>query len=105
IVVMKDGAIEQLGTPSEVYLQPAPPFVAAFVGKPNLLPAQANGTRAIRVGAQSLHCDVDWSDYKGTRGLRLFFRPEDVLVRGVNGTTPNAVPATVEKVEFLGAFS
>jgi len=105
IVVMKDGAIEQLGTPSDVYLQPATPFVADFVGKTNLLPAQADGARAIRVGAQSFQCEVDWSDYKGTRGLRLFFRPEDVVVRDVNGTTPNAVPAIVERIEFLGAFS
>jgi iron(III) transport system ATP-binding protein len=37
--------------------------------------------------------------------LRLFFRPEDVLVRGVNGATPNSAAALVEKVEFLGAFS
>src|SRR5258706_1157057 len=33
IVVMKDGAIEQIGTPAEVYLQPATPFVADLVGK------------------------------------------------------------------------
>ncbi|MGE5616864.1 MAG: TOBE domain-containing protein, partial [Bacillota bacterium] len=39
------------------------------------------------------------------KALRLFFRPEDVLVRGVNGTTRNSACATVEKVEFLGAFS
>src|SRR5260221_7872873 len=38
IVVMKDGAIEQIGTPSEVYGRPATPFVADFVGKTNLLP-------------------------------------------------------------------
>jgi iron(III) transport system ATP-binding protein len=105
IVVMKEGAIEQVGTPTEVYLEPATPFVADFVGKTNLLPAQAGGPRAIQVGAQRLQCEVDWSDYKGTRGLRLFFRPEDVIVRGVNGSTPNAVSAVVEKIEFLGAFS
>ena len=105
IVVMKDGAIEQIGTPSEVYLRPATPFVADFVGKTNLLAAQPGGTHAIQVGAQKLQCDVDWSEYKGSRGLRLFFRPEDVMVRGVNGGTANALPAVVEKVEFLGAFS
>ena len=105
IVVMKDGTIEQIGTPSEVYLRPATPFVADFVGKTNLLPAQASGASAIQVGAQRLQCDVDWSEYKGTKGLRLFFRPEDVMVRGVNGATPNSAAAVVEKVEFLGAFS
>jgi iron(III) transport system ATP-binding protein len=105
IVVMKDGAIEQLDSPSEVYLRPATPFVADFVGKTNLLPAEASGVRSIRVGAQQFECDVDWGEYKGTRGLRLFFRPEDVIVRGVNGATRNSASAVVEKVEFLGAFS
>ena len=105
IVVMKEGAIEQLGTPSEVYLRPSTPFVADFVGKTNLLPAQASGVRAIQVGAQRFQCDVDWSEYKGTKGLRLFFRPEDVIVRGVNGSTPNSASGVVEKVEFLGAYS
>jgi iron(III) transport system ATP-binding protein len=37
--------------------------------------------------------------------LRLFFRPEDVIVRGVNGSTPNSAAAVVEKIEFLGAYS
>ena len=39
IVVMNHGAIEQIGTPLEVYRNPATPFVADFVGKTNLLPA------------------------------------------------------------------
>jgi iron(III) transport system ATP-binding protein len=38
-------------------------------------------------------------------GLRVFFRPEDVIVRGVGGATPNSAAAVVEKVEFLGAYS
>jgi len=38
-------------------------------------------------------------------GLSVFFRPEDVQVRGVNGSTPNSADAVIEKVEFLGAYS
>jgi len=101
IVVMKEGGIEQIGTPVEVYLDPATPFVADFVGKTNLLPAQAAGEGRVQVGAQSFQCSTD-----GTRGsLRVFFRPESVQVRGVNGSTPNAADAVIEKVEFLGAYS
>jgi iron(III) transport system ATP-binding protein len=101
IVVMKDGGIEQIGTPGEVYLDPATPFVADFVGKTNLLPATAADEGRVQVGAQQLQCDTN-----GTRGsLRVFFRPEAVQVRGVNGTTPNAADATIEKIEFLGAYS
>jgi iron(III) transport system ATP-binding protein len=37
IVVMKDGRIEQSGSPEEIYSKPATPFVATFVGKSNLI--------------------------------------------------------------------
>jgi iron(III) transport system ATP-binding protein len=104
IVVMREGAIEQIGTPSEIYLQPATPFVADFVGKTNLLPAVAIDERRIGVGEQRFECDRDARLGTG-RALRLFFRPEDVLVRGVNGATLNSASAVVEKIEFLGAFS
>ncbi|MEP7067954.1 MAG: putative 2-aminoethylphosphonate ABC transporter ATP-binding protein [Usitatibacter sp.] len=104
IVVMKEGAIEQIGTPSEVYLRPATPFVADFVGKTNLLPAQCSGERRIQVGEQRFECDLDGATASGA-ALRIFFRPEDVVVRGVNGATPNSAAAVVEKVEFLGAYS
>jgi iron(III) transport system ATP-binding protein len=105
IVVMKDGEIEQIGTPSDVYLKPATPFVADFVGKTNLLPATATGERSIRVGEQGFECELDEACRNGGRGLRLFFRPEDVMVRGVDTSTANSAAATVEKIEFLGAFS
>src|SRR5690606_17623325 len=39
IVVMKDGLIDQVGTPDEIYDTPATPFVAQFVGSANFLPA------------------------------------------------------------------
>ena len=104
IVVMKDGAIEQIGSPSEVYLRPATPFVADFVGKTNLLPAQCLGARHIKVGEQRFECDLDGSTANGA-ALRIFFRPEDVLVRGVGGSTPNSAAAVVEKIEYLGAYS
>jgi iron(III) transport system ATP-binding protein len=104
IVVMKDGAIEQVGTPPEVYGRPATPFVADFVGKTNLLPARHADEGHVQVGPQRFACAVDGAASR-EEALRLFFRPEDVVVRGVNGTTPNSAAATVEKVEFLGAFS
>ena len=48
VVVMNQGRIEQVGTPEEIYMQPATPFVSQFVGETNLLPA-ANGAPAIYV--------------------------------------------------------
>jgi iron(III) transport system ATP-binding protein len=104
IVVMKDGNIEQIGTPAEVYGRPATPFVADFVGKTNLLPATRSGRDRVQVGEQRFECPVA-AELANGAALRLFFRPEDVTVRGVNGATPNSAAAVVEKVEFLGAYS
>ena len=47
IVVMNQGVIEQVGTPLEVYREPASPFVADFVGKVNVLPARVAGPRCV----------------------------------------------------------
>jgi len=73
------------------------------VGKTNLLPATPAGASGVQVGPQRFACTVNGA--AGHGNLRLFFRPEDVVVRGVDGATANSATATVEKVEFLGAFS
>ncbi len=104
IVVMKEGAIEQIGTPAEVYANPATPFVADFVGKTNLLPATRSGEDRVLVGEQRFTCPTLDGHAEGA-ALRLFFRPEDVMVRGVGDATPNSAAAVVEKVEYLGAYS
>ncbi|MEM1311475.1 MAG: ABC transporter ATP-binding protein [Cyanobacteria bacterium P01_H01_bin.153] len=44
IAVMKDGDIEQIGTPSEIYDHPKTPFVADFIGDTNLLRGEVNFT-------------------------------------------------------------
>ena len=104
IVVMNHGVIEQIGTPSEVYGAPATPFVADFVGKTNLLPARRAGDSAIQVGAHRFSCEIDEA-LGPDQDLQVFFRPEDVLVRGVDAATPNSASATVGEVEFLGSYS
>ena len=45
IAVMKDGRIEQLGTPEEIYLRPATHFIAGFIGEANLLKGELKGGR------------------------------------------------------------
>ena len=47
VVVMDHGVIEQVGTPEEIYMEPASPFVSRFVGETNLLPA-AEGAVHVR---------------------------------------------------------
>ena len=46
VAVMRNGQIEQIGTPEEVYYQPRTLFVAQFLGRTNLLMSEAHGTEA-----------------------------------------------------------
>ena len=54
IVVMNHGVIEQVGTPMEIYRDPATPFVADFVGKINVLSGRLHPGRDLRIGTQPL---------------------------------------------------
>ncbi|MEO0943748.1 MAG: ABC transporter ATP-binding protein, partial [Pseudomonadota bacterium] len=77
IVVMQSGAIQQIGTPDEIYNNPANTFVAGFIGAPpmNLVDG------AVEDGffkAPGLNVPLQTS-HSGT-GITLGFRPEDCLV-------------------------
>ncbi|WP_424812597.1 ABC transporter ATP-binding protein [Roseococcus sp. YIM B11640] len=49
IALLRDGRVEQLGTPEELYLRPVSSFVASFLGEVNRLPAEIRGGRAVSV--------------------------------------------------------
>ncbi|HVN33692.1 MAG TPA: putative 2-aminoethylphosphonate ABC transporter ATP-binding protein [Casimicrobiaceae bacterium] len=103
IVVMNQGVIEQIGTPTEVYRQPNTAFVADFVGHTNFLPAVVIGTKQVRFGSIDLGCDLDVRPGAG-HDVTLAIRPEDVVVRNVIPSTPNSFSARVAEIEFLGSF-
>lgn len=100
IVVMNHGAIEQVGTPLQVYREPATPFVADFVGRINVLPAVLEAEGRVRTGPTSFRCS-----HAGAPGgaVKLYLRPEDVLARVAPGDD-NVFDATIEKIEFLGSY-
>jgi putative spermidine/putrescine transport system ATP-binding protein len=58
IGVMSNGRLEQLGTPEDVYLRPASPFVARFVGSINELP-NSNGVGKILVRPEDITISED----------------------------------------------
>ena len=84
IVVLKEGYIQQLGTPREVYERPANVFTARFVGQTNLFPGRVTtvGDREIRLDVLGLRrvlrkpsFDVDIN-----QSLHVLLRPEDIRV-------------------------
>jgi sulfate transport system ATP-binding protein len=78
IVVMDHGRIEQVGTPEEVYMQPASAFVADFVGESNRVPVQVTGGRVLLAGQDS---GVPATDHPTDGAVELHFRPHDVALR------------------------
>jgi len=103
IVVMNQGVIEQVGTPTEVYRRPASAFVADFVGTTNFLPAVVVGPGRVRFGEIELACELDVRPGPG-HDVTVAIRPEDVVVRNVVAGTGNTFQVRVTEMEFLGSF-
>ena len=103
IVVMNRGRVEQVGSPAETYSRPASAFVADFVGAMNMLDAVVAGPDRVRVGPLALSCNSLGQRGEGRR-VRLGLRPEEVRIRGVEPGAVNAIPVTVELLDFLGPF-
>jgi multiple sugar transport system ATP-binding protein len=90
VVVLRDGQIEQVGTPLELYDRPANQFVAQFIGTP-----QMNVVRTEDLPAE-LRSLAPATAQTGALGLR----PEHIAVRPAGGA---GVAGTVELIEALGA--
>jgi putative spermidine/putrescine transport system ATP-binding protein len=105
IVVMNEGAIEQVGSPSDIYNRPRTRFVASFVGTLNMLEGVIvdPGKGAIRVGQTILRARgvIEGAKPGEKRGLAL--RPE-ALRLGPPSDGANALPGVLEDVTFLGAI-
>ena len=103
IVVMNQGAIEQVGGPQEVYRTPSTAFVADFVGAMNFLDGTLAGPDRVKVGAISLSCLPQDGLVPGSK-VRLCIRPEDVRVRDLPADAPNRLTVEVGELDFVGAF-
>ena len=79
IVVMNRGAIEQVGTPLEIYREPASPFVADFIGVMNFVAGTVVRDGTVRLGRTELACDAD--GFAAGTEVTLAVRPEDILVQ------------------------
>ncbi|MGB3556043.1 MAG: sn-glycerol-3-phosphate ABC transporter ATP-binding protein UgpC, partial [Jannaschia sp.] len=107
IVVMNDGRIEQIGTPMELFLDPANVFVASFIGSPpmNQIDATvANGPDGsiARFGDATLRLPhLPGLAASEGRPIVLGVRPEYLKV--VSGDVPGRVPVSLDLIETLGS--
>jgi len=112
IVVMNQGVIEQIGTPTEIYREPSTLFVADFIGEMNQVKGVAASDDSVTVG------DVTFAsrNHEMASGdpVVVAIRPEDIVPRdgGAHATETsdqpihcqNSFDALVDDMEFLGSF-
>jgi len=106
IAVMRDGVVQQVGTPMALYDNPANLFVAGFLGTANILPGRVlrdGGAAAFEIEGGTRVALPDGAAAPGRipDGARLVFRPQDVSLRPPGAGA--ALEGEVVHREFLGA--
>ena len=105
VVVMSDGRIEQIGTPSQIYNFPATAFVASFVGTLNLVNAGVidAATGRLSIDGQEVRASKVSTDTSNDGRVTLALRPEGISL-GEGDPGANRLTGTVEDVNFLGSI-
>ncbi len=75
IVVMADGVVQQIGTPTDIYNEPANTFVADFIGESNIFNGTVVGDRKVKFCGKTFDC-VD--DFGKNEMVDVVVRPEDI---------------------------
>lgn len=108
ITIMRDGAIEQIGTPHDVFAKPENAFVASFIGTPqmNLLDAGLtdcqDGQAKMDLDGEALQLEVDKAVSGHAAGpVQLGIRPRAFSISQESG--PKAITVEAEIIESMGA--
>jgi len=111
VVVMKDGVVQQVGEPLELYNQPANKFVAGFIGSPamnfaNVTVTEANGSLLAENSGLRIKLPQETAQRlrgHAGRAVTLGIRPEDLSVAGAADADHPCFDAVIEVVEQLGS--
>ena len=105
VAVLNHGRLEQIGTPFEVYNQPATEFVATFLGSANVVGGNFKMNR-FETADVSLEI-AEEMNLRENQPIKLIFRPEDVFLRKPENLTQRyqfLTEGTVREVSFVGAY-
>ena len=107
LAVMSEGRVEQVGTPREVYDEPASAYVADFLGISNLMPARVtvagDGYTPCQLQLGEFSLQAECGATAATGAVKLAVRPERVMLHPFGAEGRNHVPGMVERVVFLGS--
>ena len=98
IVVMADGEIQQIGTPEEIYNEPANLFVADFIGESNIFHGRMTGPKKAFFCGAEFNC-VD--PYQKGTVIDAVIRPEDIKITEVD---KGQITGEVLSADFKGTF-
>lgn len=98
IVVMNEGKIQQIGTPTDIYNEPQNEFVADFIGESNILNGTMLGDRKVRFIDHDFDC-VD-EGFGDNVPVDVVIRPEDIYI--MNQTEGAQLTAKVKSCTFKG---
>ena len=99
VVVMADGVIQQIGSPTDIYNEPENAFVADFIGESNIVDGVMLADKSVRFSGHTFTC-VD-GGFNANEPVDVVVRPEDVdVVRPENGM----LSGTVTGVTFKGDY-
>ncbi|MEN7431541.1 sulfate ABC transporter ATP-binding protein [Chromobacterium sp. TRC.1.1.SA] len=98
VVLMNHGQVEQIGSPAEVYAQPASAFVYGFLGSANRVRG-VSAAGAVTVGGQTLNAD---HQLPHGQPVEAFIRPHELAIAPEHGA---GLPARVQRVLTLGGLS
>ena len=103
IVVMNQGVIEQVGTPTEIYREPSTLFVADFIGAMNQTAGKATGNDSVAIGEVTLSSRPH--NIQPGEPLVVAIRPEDIVPHGEGAYSPDGsdTVANVPKIHSLPA--
>ena len=100
IFVMSDGELMQAGSPRDIYINPANPFVANFIGMTNFINGTVVGASSIDVAGKRISVQCKGLS-KGDR-IRVAARPEAIEI--CPKRTKTSFEGKVTDFEFLGSF-
>ena len=101
VVVMSEGVIQQIGTPMDVYNEPANSFVADFIGASNILNAVMVKDKLVHFAGHDFTC-VDKGFGENTQ-VDVVIRPEDIIIS--EDVSKSMFSGKVESIVFKGVHN
>ena len=113
IAIMNQGSIEQVGSPHNIYENPASKFVATFLGECNLIDVEIVASDPNRVVVESprlpgsfyFYPSKDWQKISNHEPMAMMIRPENMKIAQGEQAYENKIDGVIKESVFKGSFT